>query len=154
IYPDDCLVDSFEPDLSTTEVESLRRYWGAVWNAGGDEGRLRAAWRELCAAHGAGRALYLVRGYRPLAGSDAPPPRPPGSTALLLVTPADAPPGAERDAIARYWTRRWRERSDAAFADLRSDVGDARAEQIRAQVVPYNAQEQPEAGVDRGTVPV
>lgn len=156
IYPDDCLVDSFEPDRSTTEVANLRRYWCAVWNAGGDEGRLRAAWRELCAAHGAGRALYLVRGYRPLAGSDSPPVRAPGSSDVVLVVAVDSPvaAGPERDATVAYWRDRWRQNTDAPFAALRAAVGDARAEQIRAAVVPYNAQERPQAGVDRATVPV
>src|SRR3954451_9852716 len=60
IFPDDCLVDSFEPDLSEAEVTNLRRYWGEPFSPGGEEPLERAAWRTLCAAHGAGRALYLV----------------------------------------------------------------------------------------------
>src|SRR5688572_25562567 len=55
IYPDDCSIDGFEPDLSEAEVKNLRRYWCGVWNAGGDLGLWRAAWRELASAHGAGR---------------------------------------------------------------------------------------------------
>ena len=47
IYPDECLVDGFEPDLSESEVKNLRRYWCATWAAGDDEGLERAAWRDL-----------------------------------------------------------------------------------------------------------
>ncbi len=156
IYPDDCLVDSFEPDLSETEVQNLRRYWSGIFRAGGDEGIERAAWRELCAAQGAGRAVYLVGQYAPLPASDALPVRT-RSDDVILVIPIDAAiaGAAEKAAIVAYWTTTWRAGHDTqAFADLRAAVGDARAQQIRKTVIPFNVKERPQAGVDRATVRV
>ena len=65
VFPDDCLVDTFEPDLSEREVASAERYWTQVWSAGGAEPRLRAAWRELVASHGSGRAACIVAQFAP-----------------------------------------------------------------------------------------
>lgn len=156
IYPDDCLVDSFEPDLSETEVENLRRYWCGIFRSGGDETIERAAWRELCAAHGAGRAVYLVGQYVPLTGSDALPART-RSDDVILVIPVDAAVGSatEKAAIVAYWTNTWRAGHDTqAFGDLRIAVGDARAEEIRKTLVPFNIKERVQAGSDRATVRV
>ena len=156
IYPDDCLVDSFEPDLSEAEVTNLRRYWCETFSAGGDEPLERAAWRTLCAAHGAGRALYLIGQYAPLAGSDPVPARA-SAAEIILTIPVDAAiaDATERGRIADYWTATWRARHDeAAFATLSGLVGAARAEEIRATIVPSNRQEPPQAGVDRATATV
>src|SRR5206468_403242 len=65
IYPDDCSIDTFEPMLSTTELANAKRYWLAIWRAGGVEGDERAAWRSLVAAHGSGRAGWIVDHYQP-----------------------------------------------------------------------------------------
>lgn len=156
VYPDDCLVDGFEPDLSEAEVDNLRRYWCGVWKAGGDEALERAAWRELCAAHGAGRALYLVRRYGPLAGSDPVPARTTTSDVVLVIATASAiTPAVHKAAIADYWIAAWRANNDEAPYDaLRSAVGDARAAEVRSTIVPFNRGEQPGAGVDRAAVPV
>jgi hypothetical protein len=160
VYPDECLVDGFEPGLSESEVKNLRRYWCAMWAAGGDEGLERAAWRELCAAHGAGRAMYLVQQYVPLDGSDAVPLRGSASEVILAVA-VDASPaaGAEKDAIVAYWEAVWRAGSNdaanaGAFDTLRGELTDARAEEVRRTLVPFNVKERPQAGVNRATVPV
>jgi hypothetical protein len=159
IYPDECLIDSFEPELSESEVKNLRRYWCAMWAAGGDQAFERAAWRELAAAHGAGRAMYLVQQYVPLAGSDAIPPRG-ATTDMVLAIPVDAPvPALERNAIVDFWEATWRAGTDeaasrTAFDNLRGAVGDARAEEIRKTLEPFNVKERPQQGVDRDTVAV
>lgn len=156
IYPDDCLVDSFEPDLSEAEVTNLRRYWCETFSAGGDEPLERAAWRTLCAAHGAGRALYLIGQYAPLAGSDPLPART-SAADIILTIPIDAAiaDATERGRIADYWTATWRAGNDeAAFATLSGLVGAARAEEIRKTIAPYNSKEPPQTGVDRATAVV
>jgi hypothetical protein len=159
IYPDECLIDSFEPDLSESEVKNLRRYWCSMWAAGGDDGFERAAWRELAAAHGAGRAMYLVQQYLPLAGSDAIPPRGDASD-MILAVPVDAPlAGTEKDAVVDYWEAAWRAGSDeianrTAYDNLRGAVGDTRAEEIRKTLEPFNVKERPQQGVDRAAVAV
>lgn len=160
VYPDECLVDSFDPDLSESEVKNLRRYWATIWSAGGDEPRERAAWRELCAAHGAGRALYLTAHYTPLSDSD---PRPTRVNAdeIILAIPADAPlvSAAERLALSTYWIATWRAGSNAAAVAaarqaLETAVTAARADVLLASYVPMNAKETPTAGVNRATVAV
>ena len=160
VYPDECQVDGFEPDLSDAEVTNLRRYWCAVWSAGGDESHKRAAWRELCAAHGAGRAMYLSRRYVPLGTSDAVPARG-SSSAIILAVALDAPIQTpnEKAAVANYWTAVWRAGSNAtaiaaAFATLRGIVGDARAAEIVQKLAPFNIKERPQPNVDRATVAV
>jgi hypothetical protein len=160
IYPDDCLVDSFEPDLSENEVKNLRRYWCSIWAAGGDESRERSAWRELCSAHGAGRAMYLIQQYKPLADSDPVPARSSASEVILAI-PADAPLAnvTEKSGLAAYWTAVWRTGKDAsalaaAFQALTLAVTAARAEELRKSYVPFNAEDPPGAGVDRAVVSV
>ena len=156
IYPDDCLVDSFEPDLSEAEVTNLRRYWCETFSAGGNEPLERAAWRTLCAAHGAGRALYLIGQYAPLAGSDPQPVRV-SAADIILSIPIEVPPtdATEKSRIADYWIATWRAGNDeAAFATLTGQVGAARAAAIRDTIVPFNRQEKPQAGVDRATATV
>lgn len=160
IYPDDCLVDSFEPDLSENEVKNLQRYWCGIWAAGGDESRERSAWRELCSAHGAGRALYLIQQYKPLPESDPIPARSTASEVILAI-PADAPlaNATEKSSLAAFWTAAWRAGKNAtalaaAFQALTLAVTAGRAEELRKKYVPFNAQDPPGAGVNRAVVPV
>jgi hypothetical protein len=157
VYPDECQVDGFEPELSDGEVKNLRRYWCATWSAGGDEGLQRSAWRELCAAHGAGRAMYLSQKYLPLPGSDAVPARGSGSQVILAVA-LDAPIATpnEKNRIATYWEAVWRAGSNAvasaaAFGILRGALGNVRANEVRENLVPFNIKERPQPGVDRAT---
>ena len=61
VYPDECLLDTFDPTLTTTEVTNAEAYWVAIWKAAGGEGAQRAAWASLVRVHGAGRARWIVR---------------------------------------------------------------------------------------------
>src|SRR5262245_51259682 len=65
VYPDDCLLDTFDPVLTDAEVEHAQKYWKAIRAAGADEGKQRAAWRELVEAHGSGRAGWVIDSYQP-----------------------------------------------------------------------------------------
>ena len=104
IYPDACSVDTFEAALSDTELASARRYWIETWAAGGIEAQHRAAWRNLVASHGAGRAAWIVRESAP-AGA---PPVKADPADVLLVIAIDAPPGAdEQAALSAFWTAAW-----------------------------------------------
>jgi hypothetical protein len=160
VYPDECQVDGFEPDLSDSEVSNLRRYWCTTWSAGGDEGLQRSAWRELCAAHGAGRAMYLSQQYQPLAGSDIVPIRASTSEVILAIglDAAIANPN-EANQIRTYWEAVWRAgpdaaASDAALAVLKGQLGDVRAREVCETLVPFNISERPQAAVNRATLPV
>ena len=72
VYPDDCLVDTFDPVLTDGEVANGQVYWRRIWLAYGDQGLERAAWRELVAAHGSGRAGWIVDSYAPTNPGDKP----------------------------------------------------------------------------------
>lgn len=117
VYPDDCLVDGFEESLSETEVGNGTAFWAAIWAACGDEDRERAAWRELVAASGPGRAGWVVRQLVPLNPSDKPDAEP-GTVRLVLVAPDPQP-----TAVLDYWAAVWAAHGaggplDTARADL------------------------------------
>ncbi len=68
IFPDDIGVHTHEPEVTDREHEDAVRYWtrriAAPAGDTGDTERL-GAWRDLAAAHGAGRAGWLVDVLRP-----------------------------------------------------------------------------------------
>ena len=66
IYPDECLVDTFEETLSQTELHSSTLFWREYFHAAGDEAAERAAWRALVGSHGSGRATWITKQFRPL----------------------------------------------------------------------------------------
>ncbi|HLK00858.1 MAG TPA: hypothetical protein VKU39_13250 [Streptosporangiaceae bacterium] len=72
VYPDDCSIDTFEALLSATELANAKRYWRNYWTAAGAEAGQRGAWRDLVAAHGSGRAGYVVATYQPVNLGKAP----------------------------------------------------------------------------------
>jgi hypothetical protein len=105
IFPDDCAVDTFEETLSVDEVAGGTRFWIAAWAAGGIESQRRAAWRDLVAAHGTGRAAWIVKQHAP----QGPEPVKAGESDVLLVIPTEElPPQAQQDALATYWKAVWR----------------------------------------------
>jgi hypothetical protein len=106
VYPDTCAVDTFEAVLSEGEAESGRRFWIESWAAGGIEAQRRAAWRNLVASHGIGRAAWIVREYVPvnpqamLQKIDA--------QDIVLVIATDVLPSVrERQALSIYWKAIW-----------------------------------------------
>lgn len=152
IYPDESLVDTFEAILSTTEVRSVRRYFAQLWRAGDDEVEQRAAWRNLAASHGTGRALWIISQYRPLNENEQPE-RPAGTVILVIVT--DAPlPAAEREAAERYWRAVWRAGKDGRAASeareaLVDEVGAERGAVIIESYRPFNLTDPPPPGRTR-----
>jgi hypothetical protein len=147
IYPDDCSIDTFEPMLSATELSNAQRYWQNIWRAGGVEADERAAWRDLVAAHGSGRAGYIADTYQPV-NLASQPVKTAGSDEILVI-PTQAPLGAaDATAISAYWTAAWTGAGDAAAqqaatAALDTAVGQARAAQLRTSYVPFNQSDSP-----------
>jgi hypothetical protein len=142
------LVDSFEPTLTEQEVNNLRVFWAKIWSAGGVEERERAAWRDLAASHGVGRAGWIIGQYVPLNPGDKPL-RDTGSD-ILLIVPADPPLAAE--AVA-FWTDVWRAGGDAAAISalrpmLVNALGEAQATAI-VRAPPVNLGDLPAAGSTR-----
>lgn len=156
IYPDDCSIDTFEPVLSTTELANAQRYWLAIWRAGGVEGDERAAWRSLVAAHGSGRAGWIVDHYQPT--NLAQKPVKAKTTDEILVIGTQTPLStAEANAISTYWQALWLAGDDltkqqAAQAALNAAVGTARAAQLIANYQPYNLKDTPPAPLQKSDV--
>jgi hypothetical protein len=146
IYPDDCSIDTFEAALSATELANAQRYWQGIWRAGGIEADERAAWRTLVAAHGSGRAGYIVDTYRP---TNLPAPTKAQRSDEILVIPAQtALAPAEADAISAYWRAVWLTdgdvaRIEAARTALDAGVGAARAAALVAAYQPVNLADRP-----------
>lgn len=157
VYPDDCAVDTFEASLSETEVKNARTYWAQVWRAAGDENLRRAAWRNLVASHGVGRALWIERTYRPANEADQPTPDP-AARVLAIATdnPLDA---ATQGHASAYWSAVWRAAGDAAAIDaayqaLVAATGDDTAKTILKEYRPINLSDDPPAGQTRATTTV
>jgi hypothetical protein len=162
IYPDDCSIDTFEPQLSVNELANVKLYWQNYWRAGGVEGDQRAAWRNLVAAHGSGRAGWLVDGYQPTNLSGVP--TKVAATDEILVIPTSAMPAtADVTALSTYWTASWVAADDgatqaatqaAALAALTSAVGAARVDGLLAANVPFDLTDAPVAPLTRHDVAV
>ncbi len=156
IYPDDCSIDTFEPVLSTTELANAQRYWQAIWHAGGVEGDGRAAWRALVAAHGSGRAGWIVDHYQPT--NLAQKPVKAKTTDEILVIGTQTPlSSAEASAISAYWQAVWLAGDDlskqqAAQTALHAAVGAVRATQLIANYQPYNLKDTPPAPLKKTDV--
>ena len=154
IYPDTCLVDSFEGSLTTQEVDNARAFWAAIWRAGGEEARERTAWRDLVAAHGSGRSGWIVRQYLPLNPLDNPHRANPAEV-LLIIVAADPLPAA----ASAYWEAIWRAGGNpaaqqTAYDALRGAVGAAQAREIAERYRPVNFDDPPTAPHTRANAPV
>jgi hypothetical protein len=155
IYPDDWWVDTFEPTLSTTELANAQRYWRGIWRAGGVEADERAAWRGVVAAHGSGRAGYIVDTYQP--SNIAQKPAKADPTDEILVIPTQTPLAAsEASAIAAFWEATWLAADDLAQQQAARDafdnaVGEARADELVRDYQPFNLADPPNAEVALST---
>ncbi len=156
IYPDDCWIDTFEPLLSATELANAKLYWQRIWQAGGIEAGERAAWRDLVAAHGSGRAGYIVDTYQPTNVAAAP--KKAQASDEILVIPAQAALApADAAAIGAYWQAIWladgdAAKSQAAVLALQAAVGAAQASTLIAGDVPFNLADRPAAPLGKGDV--
>lgn len=139
VFPDDILIDTFQPEISETELRNVTIYWTHRWRAGKDPGSHRAAWAILVRSHGAGRAKWLTERVAPLNLADEPTAEA-GKYLLVVRPPAPLPP-AEQTAIATFWERVWATSGaerDAAFDNLKTAVGEARATEIELTLIPDN----------------
>ena len=158
IYPDDCWIDTFEPTLSATELANAQRYWRGIWRAGGIEADERAAWRGLVAAHGSGRAGWIVDNYAPSNPADRPVKA--AATDVVLVVATQTPlSAAETAAVDAYWQAVWLADGNAAKlaaarTALDGAVGAARAAQLVADYAPYNLADRPAPPLEKKDVTV
>lgn len=152
VFPDDIAVNTFEGDLSEAERRNARSYWQARWKAGKDLAGNRGAWRSLAAAHGPGRAWWLVQNYVPVNAGDEPER---GAGEIILAIGTDAPLDEIESAACRdYWASVWKsekdgEKLDHAWSVLVDRIGEARAEAIAGHYRPFNLPDPPPPGLGR-----
>jgi hypothetical protein len=149
IYPDDCSIDTFEATLSETELANAKLYWQRIWGAGGVESEERGAWRSLVAAHGSGRASWIVDQYQP-ANMAAKPVKGAATDEILVIPTGTALSAAEASAISAYWQAVWLADGDhakakAARTALDAAVGSARAADLIRDYQPFNLNDKPAA---------
>ena len=158
VFPDDCWIDSFDPILTEGEVASAAAYWRALWASGGDPALDRAAWTTLATGHGANRAAWIVRSYKPTNLAERPV-RLDASDVFLPITLDSALAPGEATALAAFWRAVWVAAGDAtavgvATTTLELAVGAARAAELIAAHVPANLDAAPPDGVSREDVTV
>jgi hypothetical protein len=160
VFPDDCLVDSFEPDLSEHEYDAVERYWIDVWRAGGEEIGQRAAWRGLVASLGSGRGDFAAHQHEPLNPEAERPDKAAPDDVVLVVVDRPQLTDAHVGALETYWAAIWRAGDDAqavqqARAELEADVGSAnRADELTQGYAPGNLADSPAPPLTRADVDV
>lgn len=168
VFPDECLVDTFEDMLAATELDSGTIFWREYFHAAGNEPLERAAWRGLVASHGSGRAAWIIKRFRPLNplvagdpdGDATLPVKPssqlPGEVLLVVSVEKGATTATEQAALDGYWRAFWQAAGasgaeSAAFATLAAAVGAARAGELAKLLRPYNLIEAPPATFTHAT---
>jgi hypothetical protein len=153
VFPDDIAINSFESDLSETEIRNTRSYWLARWKAGKDnvDGQ-RGAWRSLASAHGPGRAYWLTQNYIPLnAGQE---PEKAAGEIILAIGTDELLTEPELGAIITYWQAVWKADKDSARLNqartqLLTVVNEDRATDLIKNYKPSNLSDFPPTGLTR-----
>ena len=148
VFPDDIAINSFESDLSETEIRNAKSYWLSRWKAGKEIDGNRAAWRSLASAHGPGRAYWLISEdhYAPL-NKDEEPKLEEGE--LILAIGTDEPLlDPDISSITTYWEEVWRAHKDntglsQAWEKLVDEVGEEKAELLVKDYKPANLNDPP-----------
>jgi hypothetical protein len=154
IFPDTCLIDTFEASLTEQEVTNAQRFWARIWRAAGDEALEREAWRDLVGSHGSGRASWIVRSYMPLNPNDKPVKATSTDVLLIIVAPAELDP-----AVVAYWQKIWKAGNDSdalhtANDNLNAALGQEAANKIRQGAKPFNFADFPVPPATRQTTQV
>ncbi|ASC71887.1 hypothetical protein XM38_028410 [Halomicronema hongdechloris C2206] len=152
VYPDECLVDTFEAVLSESELVSVQKFWVDWAKAGGEEAEQRGAWRSLVAGFGAGRAAWLIQQYRPDLGT--PFPQKTDFDVVLVISTESPLPPEEKPAVEAFWIAWWRAAGDAAAEQtavetLAAAIGIEQAAVMRTDYVPANLADEPPSPLTR-----
>jgi hypothetical protein len=164
IYPDTCMVDSFDPHLSAQEVRNTARFWTEYYAAGlpADENNpdphtlelQQAAWAFLVNLEGAGRAAWLVQAEEatPLSGSVFPQ-RDSNKSLILTIATEDAAILANQAAIFDFFKALWQAGDDEAQKDAIKS-GFANADDVIAKYLPINFSDPLPPGLTRAEAEV
>ncbi len=153
VFPDDIAINSFESDLSATEIRNARSYWLTRWKAGRDDvDGNRAAWRSLASAHGPGRAYWLTKNFVPVNMADEP--RRNAAEIILVIGTENKLAKLELGDICTYWQTVWQSDRDneviaQAWSNLLRDVGEEEASRLIKDYKPFNINDTPPVGFTR-----
>lgn len=162
VYPDDCLVDSFEPLLSRKEVNNAARFWAAYYSVGKPADPAnpspeildaqKAAWQLLVTAHGDGRAAWITRQLLPEEATSVFPVRGPKTVILAIATDEWNP--AQQAIITDLFEKLWfANGDDNLIKKIKSDFNSANpildADEIIDTYEPVNFNEKLPAGLKR-----
>jgi hypothetical protein len=156
IYPDDCLIDNFQETLSKSEVDDAKLFWINLWQAGKIEQQQRSAWRSLVASYGSGRATWIYKNYQPVNLTEQPTKA--NANDVVLTIPTDTALAAlEINEAINFWKTVWLADGDsvkeqAAYQNLKMNLGAAVAEKILLQYKPVNIGQSPEPPLKRNDV--
>ena len=161
-YPDECLVDSFEPLLSKNEVNNAARFWAEYYGAGKpadpanpDAATVelqKAAWRLLVNAHGSGRAAWITRQLQPDETKSIFPVR--GEKTFILAILSDSWNLAQQNIIVDLFKKIWFANKNAQLIQqIKSDFNTTNpgldADKIIDQYEPINFNESLPIGLKR-----
>lgn len=135
VYPDECLVDSFEPLLSGKEVNNAARFWVEYYSAGTSAdpnnpdpqvlNLQKAAWALLVSAAGDGRAAWITRQLRPDTTRSFFPLRGSAKTVILAIGTDDWNP-ADQNAIFDLFSKIWyADRNSQEIDQIKQDFNTA-----------------------------
>lgn len=151
VFPDDCMVDSFEAELSESEVKSAVEFWSGMWKAGGVKLQERGAWRSLVASQGSGRAAWILKNADVMPQNAADKPKKVKETDVILVIPSDEDlTVAQRSTLETYWKTAWlsdglKSATETAFNTFVStlDISTEEASGLLKKYAPLNFLEKP-----------
>ncbi|ODR25780.1 hypothetical protein [Mycolicibacterium porcinum] len=155
IYPDECSVDSFDPELNEEEVGSAAQFLREYWRAGGVETEERAAFRTVAGDYGAGRAKWLATNYVANNAANRPVTKNPHTDVILVISDSGLPTDVEQTALTAYWKAVWvadddRAATVAARTTLDQAVGGpGTAGALIGRYAPFNLTDPPPPGVKR-----
>ncbi len=159
IYPDTCMVDSFDPQLSPQEIRNAARFWAEYHAAGQpmDEDNpdsqtldlQKAAWAFLVNLEGAGRAAWIGQAEeaQPLPGSIFPL-RDSDKTLILTIATEDSSITGNQATIFDFFTKLWQAGTDEEKkAAVKSGLPDA--DEWIEKFLPINFNDPLPAGLTR-----
>ncbi len=159
VFPDDCVVDSFEQSLSLAELRNARIFWSEWVAAGSEENKMRGTWRSLTESHGAGRAQYIINNYQPSNLEDLMQVQDENAEKIVLAitVPFESMMEAEKQPINDYWLAVWKAYGNIpllnqALQDLENALGETRTAEVLERFVPVNFDDDHSHIKDRGQV--
>ncbi|HTI12874.1 MAG TPA: hypothetical protein VL832_30120 [Puia sp.] len=162
VYPDECLVDSFEPLLSRQEVNNAARFWAAFYGAGQpadpanpDAATLalqKAAWSLLVGIHGEGRSSWITRQLQPDVAHSVLPLS--ADKRVILTISTSSWDVSQQAPIFDLFLQLWVAGGDSRqVQQIKADFNTANpgldADNIIATYQPVNFSDKPPAGVSR-----